>query len=345
MDDAALTALSPLDGRYAARLAPLRDLLSEAAFMRFRVQVELAWLVALSDAGLPELAPFSADARLFLEQLLAGFGTDQAARIKKIEETTNHDVKAVEYFLKESVAGQPELLRASEFIHFACTSEDINNTSHALMLSRTRAEVLVPGARRVIDRLRELAHALADAPMLSRTHGQPASPTTVGKELANVVARLERALQRLVEVPILAKMNGAVGNYNAHLSAYPEVDWASVSRRVIESLGLQFNPYTTQIEPHDYMAEFFDAVARWNTILLDLDRDLWGYISLGYFRQKTRAGEIGSSTMPHKVNPIDFENSEGNLGLANALLRHLADRVEVADGGAGPAALRLHFEH
>ncbi|MCX7273035.1 MAG: adenylosuccinate lyase [Burkholderiales bacterium] len=330
MDDAALTALSPLDGRYAARLAPLRDLLSEAAFMRFRVQVELAWLVALSDAGLPELAPFSADARLFLEQLLAGFGTDQAARIKKIEETTNHDVKAVEYFLKESVAGQPELLRASEFIHFACTSEDINNTSHALMLSRTRAEVLAPGARRVIDRLRELAHALADAPMLSRTHGQPASPTTVGKELANVVARLERALQRLIEVPILAKMNGAVGNYNAHLSAYPEVDWEAVSGRVIESLGLQFNPYTTQIEPHDYMAEFFDAVARWNTILLDLDRDLWGYISLGYFRQKTRAGEIGSSTMPHKVNPIDFENSEGNLGLANALLRHLAEKLPVS---------------
>ncbi|MBP8306680.1 MAG: adenylosuccinate lyase [Burkholderiaceae bacterium] len=330
MDNAALTALSPLDGRYAARLGPLRDLLSESAFMRFRVQVEMAWLVALSDAGLPELAPFSADSRRFLAEMLDSFGTEQAARIKQIEEKTNHDVKAVEYFLKESVAGQPQLMAAAEFIHFACTSEDINNTSHGLMLSRARADVLLPSARKVVDRLRDLAHDLADAPMLSRTHGQPASPTTMGKEIANVVARLERALQGLLEVPILAKMNGAVGNYNAHLSAYPDVDWEALSRGVVESLGLQFNPYTIQIEPHDYMAEYFDAVARLNTILLDLNRDLWGYISLGYFRQKTKAGEIGSSTMPHKVNPIDFENSEGNLGLANALLRHLAEKLPVS---------------
>ena len=298
--------------------------------MRFRVQVELAWLVALSDAGLPELAPFSDDSRRFLAQLLADFGMPQAARIKEIEAVTNHDVKAVEYFLKEAVAGQPQLMAAAEFIHFACTSEDINNTSHALMLTRTRTEVLVPGAQRVIDRLRELAHTLADVPMLSRTHGQAATPTTLGKEMANVVARLERALQRLNEVPILAKMNGAVGNYNAHLAAYPEVDWESLARGVVESMGLSFNPYTIQIEPHDYMAEFFDAVARLNTILIDLNRDLWGYISLGYFRQKTRAGEIGSSTMPHKVNPIDFENAEGNLGLANALLGHLSEKLPIS---------------
>ncbi|HPU50876.1 MAG TPA: adenylosuccinate lyase [Burkholderiaceae bacterium] len=330
MEHSALTALSPLDGRYAARLGSLRDLLSEAAFMRCRVQVEIAWLVALSDAGMPELAPFSADSRRFLAELLDTFDTTKAARIKQIEEKTNHDVKAVEYFLKESVAGQPQLLAAAEFIHFACTSEDINNTSHGLMLSRARAEVLLPATRKVIDRLRELAHELADAPMLSRTHGQPASPTTMGKEIANVVARLERAVQGLRDVPILAKMNGAVGNFNAHLSACPELDWEALSRRVVESLGLQFNPYTIQIEPHDYMAEYFDAVGRLNTILLDLNRDLWGYISLGYFRQKTKAGEIGSSTMPHKVNPIDFENSEGNLGLANALLRHLAEKLPVS---------------
>ena len=330
MDTFSLTALSPLDGRYAARLGPLRDLLSEAAFMRFRVEVEVAWLVALSDAGLPELPPFDAVSREFLAGLVAGFGTEQAARIKAIEAVTNHDVKAVEYFLKESVAGQPQLAAATEFIHFACTSEDINNTSHALMLGRARAEVLLPAGRRLIDRLRAMAHALADAPMLSRTHGQPATPTTLGKELANVVARLERALQRLAEVPIFAKMNGAVGNYNAHLAACPQVDWPAFSRRVVESLGLNFNPYTIQIEPHDWMAEFFDALARFNTIVLDLDRDVWGYISLGYFRQKTVAGEVGSSTMPHKVNPIDFENSEGNLGLSNALLRHLAEKLPVS---------------
>ncbi len=330
MDAAALTALSPLDGRYAGRLASLRGLMSEAAFMRCRVKVEVAWLIALSDANLPELPPFSQGSRDFLQDLVAGFGLAQAARIKEIERVTNHDVKAVEYFLKESVRDVPELVRASEFIHFACTSEDINNTSHGLMLSEARGQVLLPALDPVVDALRVLAHELADVPMLSRTHGQPASPTTVGKELANFVARLVRARARLAGVEILAKMNGAVGNYNAHLAACPEVDWERFANRVVETLGLTFNPYTIQIEPHDYMAEYFDALARINTVLLDLDRDLWGYISLGYFRQKTKEGEIGSSTMPHKVNPIDFENSEGNLGLANALLRHLAEKLPVS---------------
>ena len=330
MDHFELEALSPLDGRYAARLKALRDLMSEAAFMRHRVKVEVAWLVALSDANLPELPAFSTASRDFLARLVEDFGCAQAARIKEIERVTNHDVKAVEYFLKESVREMPELVRASEFIHFACTSEDINNASHALMLAAARARVLLPALDATVARLRELAHALADVPMLSRTHGQPASPTTLGKELANFVARLERGRERLAGVAILAKMNGAVGNFNAHLCAYPELDWEAFSRRVVESLGLQFNPYTIQIEPHDYMAEYFDAVARINTVLVDLNRDLWGYISLGYFRQKLKAGEIGSSTMPHKVNPIDFENSEGNLGLANALLRHLADKLPVS---------------
>ena len=330
MEDPALTAISPLDGRYAARLAPLRDLMSEAAFMRQRVTVEVNWLLALSAAGLPELPAFSPQSRDFLRGIVDSFGLEQAARIKEIERVTNHDVKAVEYFLKESVAGIPELVRASEFIHFACTSEDINNTSHALMLSAAREQVLLPGLDPVIDKLRGLAHELADVPMLSRTHGQPASPTTVGKEIANFVVRLRRARERLAGVEILAKMNGAVGNYNAHLSAYPEVDWEAFSRGVVESLGLVFNPHTIQIEPHDYMAEYFDALARINTVLLDLDRDVWGYISLGFFKQKLKAGEIGSSTMPHKVNPIDFENSEGNLGLANALLRHLAEKLPVS---------------
>jgi adenylosuccinate lyase len=325
-----LTALSPLDGRYAARLAPLRTLLSEAGFMRFRVQVEVQWLIALSDAGLPELAAFSGDARRRLHALVDGFGVAQAARIKEIERVTNHDVKAVEYFLKESVRDAPELVRASEFIHFACTSEDINNCSHALMLQAARSDVLLPAVDAVIGALRAAAHRHADVPMLSRTHGQPASPTTLGKELANVVARLARARERFAAVEPLAKLNGAVGNYNAHLAACPDLDWEAFSRRVVESLGLVFNPYTIQIEPHDWMAELFDALARLNTILLDLDRDLWGYVSLGYFRQKTKEGEIGSSTMPHKVNPIDFENSEGNVGLANALLRHLADKLPVS---------------
>ncbi len=326
----ALNALSPLDGRYAAQVAPLGALMSEAAFMRHRVTVEVAWLIALSDAGLPELPPFSQAARARLQALVERFGDAEAARIKQIERVTNHDVKAVEYFLKESVADSPELVRASEFIHFACTSEDINNTSHALMLRAAREQVMLPAIDALIARLRAMAHELAAVPMLSRTHGQPASPTTVGKELANFVARLARARERFAAVQVLAKMNGAVGNFNAHLSAYPELDWEAFSRRVVEGLGLVFNPYTIQIEPHDYMAEYFDALARVDTVVLDLDRDLWGYISLGFFRQKLKAGEIGSSTMPHKVNPIDFENSEGNLGLANALLRHLAEKLPVS---------------
>jgi adenylosuccinate lyase len=330
MSAAELNALSPLDGRYAGRLAALRGLMSEAAFMRLRVKVEVEWLVALSDAGLPELPPLSAESRAFLRERVASFDDAAAARIKAIEKITNHDVKAVEYFLKESVAGRPELERCAEFIHFACTSEDINNTSHALMLKVARDDLLMPVLTRLAAVLRELAHRHAAVPMLSRTHGQPASPTTMGKELANVVVRLERAMQRLAEVALLAKMNGAVGNYNAHLAACPEIDWEAFARSVVEAMGLGFNPYTIQIEPHDYMAELFDAVARVNTVLLDLDRDLWGYISLGYFRQKLKAGEIGSSTMPHKVNPIDFENSEGNLGLANALLRHLSEKLPVS---------------
>jgi adenylosuccinate lyase len=327
----ALSALSPLDGRYAAKTDKLRPILSEAGFMHHRVKVELAWLQALSEAGLPEIRPFSPDARALLERIAANFSEADAARIKEIEAVTNHDVKAVEYWLKEQVEDMPELVAASEFIHFACTSEDINNTSHGMMLKAARDGVMLPALQAVIDKLVELAHAHADVPMMSRTHGQPASPTTLGKEIANVVARLRRAAQRIGGVEILGKMNGAVGNYNAHLSAYPEVDWPAFSRRVIEErLGLVFNPYTIQIEPHDYMAELFDAVARANTILLDLNRDIWGYISLGYFKQRTRAGEIGSSTMPHKVNPIDFENSEGNLGMANAVLKHLAEKLPVS---------------
>jgi adenylosuccinate lyase len=304
--------------------------MSEAGFMGWRVRVEIEWLLALAGAGLPELPPFSPAARARLKAIADQFGPAEAARIKAIEASTNHDVKAVEYFLKESVKGDAELERASEFIHFACTSEDINNTSHALMLKAAREQVMMPALRVLVDRLRVLAHAHADASMLSRTHGQPASPTTLGKELANVVTRLDTAAARFGAVPILAKLNGAVGNYNAHQIACPEVDWERHSRSVVESLGLTFNPYTIQIEPHDYMAELFDALARINTILIDLDRDVWGYISLGYFRQKLKAGEVGSSTMPHKVNPIDFENSEGNLGLANALLRHLSEKLPIS---------------
>lgn len=327
----ALTALSPIDGRYAAKTAALREWLSEAAFMRHRVTVEIHWLIALSHAGLPEVPRFSSDAEAFLLDLARHFSTHDAARIKDIERVTNHDVKAVEYWLKEAVKGHAELERASEFIHFACTSEDINNTSHGLMLKGAREHVMLPSLSALNDKLVALSRQLADQPMLSRTHGQPASPTTLGKELANVSARLSRAIQRIAEVDLLGKMNGAVGNYNAHLSAYPELDWEAFSREVIEQrLGLVFNPYTIQIEPHDYMAELFDAVARANTILLDLNRDIWGYISVGYFKQKTKAGEIGSSTMPHKVNPIDFENSEGNLGLANAILRHLSEKLPVS---------------
>ncbi len=326
-----LSALSPLDGRYASKTDALRPLLSEAGFMHHRVKVEIAWLMALSEAGFPELKPFSAEASALLQRLANDFSEEDAARIKAIEAVTNHDVKAVEYWLKEKVQHLPELVAASEFIHFACTSEDINNTSHGMMLKAARDTVLLPSLSNVIARLTEIAHANADVPMMSRTHGQPASPTTLGKEIANVIARLQRARQRIADVQILGKMNGAVGNYNAHLSAYPDVDWPAFSRKVVEErLGLTFNPYTIQIEPHDYIAELFDAVARANTILLDLNRDVWGYISLGFFKQKTKAGEIGSSTMPHKVNPIDFENSEGNLGMANAVLKHMAEKLPVS---------------
>ncbi|MES2296842.1 MAG: adenylosuccinate lyase [Pseudomonadota bacterium] len=326
-----LSALSPLDGRYAAKTDKLRPILSEAGFMHHRVKVEIAWLQALSLAGFAEIKPFSPAANAVLEKMAAGFGEADAARIKEIEAVTNHDVKAVEYWLKEQVKDVPELVAATEFIHFACTSEDINNTSHGMMLKAARDGVMLPALQALITRLTALAHDNAAVPMLSRTHGQTASPTTLGKEMANVVARLQRAVARIGAVEILGKMNGAVGNYNAHLSAYPGFDWAAFSKNVIEQrLGLSFNPYTIQIEPHDYMAELFDAIARANTILLDLNRDIWSYISLGYFKQTTKAGEIGSSTMPHKVNPIDFENSEGNLGLANAVLKHMAEKLPVS---------------
>ncbi len=326
-----LSALSPLDGRYASKTDALRSWLSEAAFMKQRVQVEVHWLIALSQAKLPDFPSFSPAAEAVLIKLVSDFSDQDAQRIKEIESVTNHDVKAVEYWMKEKVAGHAELEKASEFIHFACTSEDINNTSHGLMLKGTRQEVLLPKLRELHAALTNLAVVNASVPMLSRTHGQPASPTTLGKEMANVAMRLQRAIQNIEKVPLLGKMNGAVGNYNAHLSAYPDVDWESFSKEVVEKrLGLEFNPYTIQIEPHDYMAELFDAVARANTILLDMNRDIWGYISVGYFKQKTKAGEIGSSTMPHKVNPIDFENSEGNLGIANALLKHLSEKLPVS---------------
>ncbi|MFC5513012.1 adenylosuccinate lyase [Massilia jejuensis] len=326
-----LSALSPLDGRYAAKTDKLRPILSEAGFMHHRVMVEIAWLQALAQAGFDEIKPFSGEARAHLDAIAAGFDEADAARIKEIEAVTNHDVKAVEYWLKEQVKDVPELVAASEFIHFGCTSEDINNTSHGMMLKAARDTVMVPALQGIIAKLTEIAHANAALPMLSRTHGQTASPTTLGKEFANVVARLQRAAKRIADVEILGKMNGAVGNYNAHLSAYPGFDWPAFSKDVIEArLGLTFNPYTIQIEPHDYMAEMFDAIARANTILLDLNRDIWTYVSLGYFKQKLKAGEIGSSTMPHKVNPIDFENSEGNLGLANAMLRHMAEKLPVS---------------
>jgi adenylosuccinate lyase len=326
-----LSALSPLDGRYASKTDGLRPWLSEAAFMKQRVQVEVHWLIALSQAKLPDFPSFSGSAEAVLLKLVADFSDVDAERIKAIEAVTNHDVKAVEYWMKEKVVGHPELEKASEFIHFACTSEDINNTSHGLMLKGARQEVILPKLRELLSALTNLAVVNADVPMLSRTHGQPASPTTLGKEMANVATRLQRAITNIEKVPLLGKMNGAVGNYNAHLSAYPDVDWEKFSKEVVEKrLGLEFNPYTIQIEPHDYMAELFDAVARANTILLDMNRDIWGYISVGYFKQKTKAGEIGSSTMPHKVNPIDFENSEGNLGIANALLKHLSEKLPVS---------------
>ncbi|SHG90533.1 adenylosuccinate lyase [Pollutimonas bauzanensis] len=325
-----LNALSPLDGRYAAKGQPLRATLSEAAFMAHRVEVEVAWLLGLSEAGLPELRPFSASSRAALKQLVDEFSEEDAARIKAIEKVTNHDVKAVEYWLKERVADNAELAAAAEFIHFACTSEDINNTSHALMLTRARAQFIVPKLAELCQHLKTLARQFADQPMLSRTHGQPASPTTLGKEFANVAARLERAIAAIEAVEPLAKLNGATGNYNAHMSAYPEIDWPAFSAGVLGGLGLTQNPYSIQIEPHDWMAALFDAVGRANTIILDLDRDIWGYVALGYFKQRLKEGEVGSSTMPHKVNPIDFENSEGNLGLANAVLRHLSEKLPIS---------------
>jgi adenylosuccinate lyase len=330
-----IAALSPLDGRYAAKLANLRPLMSEQGYMHRRVQVEIAWFISLSDAGFTEFKPLSPGARTYLLGLVKNFSEVDAAAIKDIEKTTNHDVKAVEYWIKSKFEARPELKAASEFVHFACTSEDINNTSHALQLKGGRDTVVLPALDAVITKLRDMAHAHAAVPMLSRTHGQTASPTTVGKEIANVVVRLAAARERIARVQLMAKMNGAVGNYNAHLSAWPDFDWEAFSRKVIETpeplgLGLTFQPYSIQIEPHDYMAELFDAVARANTILIDFSRDVWGYVSLGYFKQRLKAGEIGSSTMPHKVNPIDFENAEGNLGLANALLRHLSEKLPIS---------------
>jgi adenylosuccinate lyase len=329
LDLSALTALSPLDGRYGGSTAVLRDVFSEFAFMRARVRVEVEWLLALSRLGLGELPALPPEAAATLRALVGEFTPADCAEIKETERVTNHDVKAVEYWIRRRTADAPALASAAEFIHFACTSEDINNVAHALMLADGRA-LLLERLRAIHATLRALAHRHAEVPMLSRTHGQAASPTTVGKEFANVAVRLARAVAAIESVALTAKMNGAVGNYNAHLAAYPGVDWEGVARGVVESLGLEFNTHTIQIEPHDAMATLFDAIARANTVLLDLDRDLWGYIALGYFRQRLAAGEIGSSTMPHKVNPIDFENSEGNLGLANALLRHLAEKLPVS---------------
>ena len=335
MTFSSIAALSPLDGRYAAKLAALRPFMSEQGYMHRRVQVEVAWLVALSDAGFAEFRPLSPGARTYLLGLVKNFSESDATAIKDIEKTTNHDVKAVEYWIKSKFDARPELQKVAEFVHFACTSEDINNTSHALQLKGARAQVLLPALDALLDKLRTMARDYAAVPMLSRTHGQTASPTTVGKEIANVLVRLERARATMAGVQLMAKMNGAVGNFNAHLAAWPDFDWEAFARKVIETpeplgLGLTFQPYSIQIEPHDYMAELFDAVARANTILIDWSRDVWGYVSLGYFKQRLKAGEIGSSTMPHKVNPIDFENAEGNLGLANALLRHLSEKLPVS---------------
>jgi adenylosuccinate lyase len=326
-----LTALSPLDGRYQSKVAPLRALFSEWALIRFRVKVEVEWLKALAtEPTLAEVPPFSDATIGALDALAENFSEADGMAVKAIEATTNHDVKAVEYFLKERLSGNAEVVKVAEFIHFACTSEDINNLCHALMLKGARDEVMLPALDSLITRLATQAHELAGMSMLAHTHGQPASPTTLGKELANVVHRLRRARDTIAKVTLLGKINGAVGNYNAHMVAYPDVQWEIFARNFVEHLGLAFNPYTTQIEPHDAMAELFDAYARVNTILIDLNRDVWGYVSLGYFKQKLKAGEIGSSTMPHKVNPIDFENSEGNLGLANAVLRHLSEKLPIS---------------
>ena len=335
MTFSSISALSPLDGRYAAKLAQLRPLMSEQGYMHRRVQVEVAWFITLSDAGFDEFKPLTPGARTYLMGLVKNFSEADGEAIKAIEKTTNHDVKAVEYWIKSKFEARPELVATQEFVHFACTSEDINNTSHALQLRSARDLVLLPALDAVIAKLRTMAHGFADVPMLSRTHGQTASPTTVGKEVANVVVRLAAAREKIASIKIMAKMNGAVGNYNAHLSAWPEFDWEAFSRKVIETpeplgLGLTFQPYSIQIEPHDYMAELFDAIARADTILIDWSRDVWGYVSLGYFKQKLKDGEVGSSTMPHKVNPIDFENAEGNLGLANALLKHLSEKLPIS---------------
>ncbi len=327
----ALTALSPVDGRYGSKTQDLRAYFSEYGLIRCRVEVEVRWLQSLAaHPQITEVPALSAAAQDFLDQLVAHFSVADAEAVKAHEKVTNHDVKAVEYFIKDKLKGMAELDAISEFVHFACTSEDINNLSHALMLKGGLQAVLLPIQRELTEAIRALAHRNADQPLLSRTHGQTASPSTLGKEMANVVFRLERQLTQIDQVPLLGKINGAVGNYNAHLSAYPDIDWAAHAKTFVESLGLTWNAYTTQIEPHDYMAELFDALARFNTILIDFDRDVWGYISLGYFKQKTIAGEIGSSTMPHKVNPIDFENSEGNLGIANALLGHLAAKLPIS---------------
>jgi adenylosuccinate lyase len=331
MELSALTAISPTDGRYGDKVKALRPIFSEYALIRFRVIVEVRWLQKLAaHPGIPELSPFSAAANAVLDGVVNDFSEQDAQRIKDIERTTNHDVKAVEYFLKETLEQHEELAKATEFVHFACTSEDINNLSHALMLSAGRDTVVVPQMKEIAGALRVLSHQYADIPLLSRTHGQTASPSTMGKELANVVYRMERQIRQIEQVEILGKINGAVGNYNAHVVAYPDIDWTENAQSFIESLGIGFNPYTTQIEPHDYIAELFDGIARFNTILIDFNRDIWGYIAWGYFKQRTVAGEIGSSTMPHKVNPIDFENSEGNLGIANALLQHLASKLPIS---------------
>ena len=326
----ALTALSPLDGRYASKCDALRPFLSEFGLIHARVTVEVRWLQALANhPEITEVSPFSATTNVALDEIVTQFSEEDANRIKEIERTTNHDVKAVEYFLKEKIAHIDELKNAGEFIHFACTSEDINNLSHALMLKNGRA-VLVESMQQIIDAIAALAETHADQPMLSRTHGQTASPTTLGKEMANVAYRLARQIKQFNQVELLGKINGAVGNYNAHYSAYPEINWPAHSQAFVESLGLTFNPYTTQIEPHDYIAEMFDALRRFNTVLIDFNRDVWGYISLGFFKQRLKDGEVGSSTMPHKVNPIDFENSEGNLGIANAVLAHLGEKLPIS---------------
>nr|WP_024967778.1 adenylosuccinate lyase [Pantoea sp. IMH] len=331
MELSSLTAVSPVDGRYGDKVSPLRGIFSEFGLLKFRVEVEVRWLQKLAAcAEIREVPAFDADANAYLDAIVANFSEEDAARIKTIERTTNHDVKAVEYFLKEKVASVPALHAVSEFIHFACTSEDINNLSHALMLETARQEIILPYWTKIIAAVKDLAVQYRDIPLLSRTHGQPATPSTLGKEMANVAYRFERQLRQLERIEILGKINGAVGNYNAHIAAYPEVDWHALSESFVTSLGITWNPYTTQIEPHDYIAELFDCMARFNTILIDFDRDIWGYIALNHFKQKTIAGEIGSSTMPHKVNPIDFENSEGNLGLANAVMQHLASKLPLS---------------